>query len=78
MQPAPHHRLLVVQRRRQHRHPSGLPQFPSATATVRSSPRRFVRFTAEPLKRRENYSCVIPISPISDARPPPARGLRLG
>ena len=46
---------------------SGEPQFPSATATLRSSPRRFIRFTAEPLKRRENSSCDIPISSISDA-----------
>jgi hypothetical protein len=38
---------------------SSEPQFPSATATLRSSPRRFVRFTGEPLKRREKSSGVI-------------------
>ena len=35
---------------------SGAPQLPSATARLRSSPRRFVRSTADSLKRRENSS----------------------
>jgi hypothetical protein len=47
---------------------------PSATATLRSRPRRFVRFTAEPLKRREKSSCDSDNSSISDAPSIPARG----
>jgi hypothetical protein len=53
---------------------SGEPQWPSATATLRSSPRRLVPFTAEPLKRREKFSCDIPISSTSAAPTTPACG----
>jgi hypothetical protein len=53
---------------------SGEPQFPNATATLRSSPLRFVRFTGEPLKRLENSSWESPISSTSFAPCTPSRG----
>jgi hypothetical protein len=37
---------------------SGAPQLPSATATLRSRPRRLARLIGEPLKRALNSSCV--------------------
>lgn len=53
---------------------SGLPQFPSATATFRRSPRRFARLTGEFLKRLENSSCVSAINSTSLAPCTPALG----
>jgi hypothetical protein len=47
-------RLVILQRANERGNRLGLPEFASATATSRSSPRRFARFTGEPLKRREN------------------------
>jgi hypothetical protein len=73
-----HQRFLVVERGGERRDGFGRAELPSATATLRSNPRRFVRFTAEPLKRRENSSCVIPIHPISDGPSIPSRGMKAG
>jgi hypothetical protein len=52
---------------------SGDPQFPSATATLRSSPRRLARLIGEFLKRRENSAWSIAIHSISDGPSSPAR-----
>lgn len=67
-------RLGVAERRREHRHRPRKPQFPSATAMLRSSPRRFARFPGEFLKRRENSSCDSPINSTSFAPWTPWRG----
>jgi hypothetical protein len=53
---------------------SGEPQLPSATATLRSSPRRLARFTGERLNRAENSSCDSAINSTSLAPCTPARG----
>jgi hypothetical protein len=53
---------------------SGEPQFPSATATFLSSPRRFARFTGDFRNRRENSAWSFPINPIGFAPCTPSRG----
>lgn len=57
---------------------SGEPQFPSATATLRSSPRRFARFTGDPRNRLENSSCVSDIISVSSTPSTPSRGTKAG
>jgi hypothetical protein len=53
---------------------SGLPRFPSATATLRSSPRRFPRFTGDFLNRRENSARSTPVDSIGSAPCTSGRG----
>jgi hypothetical protein len=45
----------------------------SCGTALRSSPRRLARSKGEPLKRRENSSCVIVIHSVSDGPPRPSR-----
>jgi hypothetical protein len=53
---------------------SAEPQLPSATATLRNSPRRLVRLTGEPLNLRENSSCESDISSTSGVPCTPSLG----
>lgn len=57
---------------------SGDPQLPSATATLRSSPRRLARLTGDALNRRENSSCDSDISSTSSAPCTPERAQNAG
>ena len=57
---------------------SGDPQLPSATATLRSNPRRFARLTGEPLNRAENSSCESDIISVSGTPCTPGRAMNPG